>query len=236
MYVIQSIRNKLFNWRRARSQVVEFRKYSPSIPFIIVQERLGISSLDWNFSQEHHQSQTGYYIPAARMYGRICSREPVTINRHVIVRPEAFIGFNGLLDDPCEFVRSIPANSEFRAFIVEVPDGASEGGFPTFQELLPHVRAGLRGRIDSRGILRVSDVILHGRVVQCDTWWPQRRIMRVLNMFSEVVRQISTGVPYEPAKAQRSAWRASARLPSSQPPYFKRMTGIRRADREGPCI
>lgn len=228
MSTIQIIRSKIYDWRRARYQMLEFRPYTAKVPFSYVQDKLRLSSAKWNFSQESWQSTTGHYVPARRAFGRIYHKEDVSIRRNYTVLPEAFVGFSSSTATPHEFLQYIPLNTDFRIFIVEAPNGGGASGFPTFQEMLPHTRAGLYGKIDACGVLQVTGIILNGRTAEpYNLWRPQRAIVRVINVLAELIEQIETGAPYEPAKAQQLAWRASTRLPQPQPPFFRPISKVR---------
>jgi hypothetical protein len=196
------------------------------VPFSLVQEKLRLASSKWNFYQEHQQSVTGQYLPISRIQGRIYNSTSISIRGNYSVLPEAFVRFAGSGANPGNFMTHIPLNTDFMVYVIEAPNGGGGGGFATFDEMLPHTRAGLYGKIDACGVLKVTGIILNGRSAPYSSWLPQRGIMRVLNVLAELVGQIEGGTPYDPVAAQRSAWRASARLPQPQPPYFRPVSNV----------
>lgn len=222
MFSIQLIRSKLYDWRRARAEVIDFRSSTTNFPFSLLQDKLMLLSPRWNFTQEHQLSAAGVYVPASAMQARIQKTETVMIRRRYQVVPEAFIGFQSTGSTPAQFMNDMPLNTDFRVFIIELPNGDRTATFPRFEDVIPHTRAGLRGRIDGRGVLTVTDIILNGQQAPYSSLWPQRGVMRVINVISQLVEQIESGVPYNPVAAQRSAWRTSAKLPRPQPPYYRR--------------
>lgn len=189
------------------------------MPFSLIQDRLKMASPKWSIWQDDWRSATGAYLPASRVFGRIYHPDTASLRRNYHVHPHVFFAFHSDVTNSREFLKHLPLNTNFRVYVVEAPNGGGGGGFPTFEEMLPHTRAGLQGKVDACGVLKVTDIILNGSTAPYNTWWPQRGIMRVINVLSELVGQIECGAPYEPAKAQRLAWRASARLPRPQPPF-----------------